>query len=125
MFSYVYSFFYNEKLEKQAEKSLSPSTREKNKRLELIRSLEKQNKKTGINIEKCNSCKTNKSQIKLIYNALTNLFTQSKFILKQINKMKDKNIDLENQIYIQEMLTNITELNNIFDTVYGRVKYNK
>jgi hypothetical protein len=124
MFSYVYSFLYNEKLEKQVGKSLSPSSRERNKILELIRNLEKQNKKTGINIEKCNSCKTNKSQIKLIYNALTNLFTQSKFILKQINKMKDKNIDLENEIYIQEMLTNITELNNIFDTIYGSIENN-
>jgi len=122
MFSYVYSFLYNEKLEKQAEKSLSPSSREKNKLLELILNLEKQNIKTGINIEKCNSCKTNKSQIKLIYNALTNLFTQSKFILKQINKMKDTNIDIENEIYIQEMLTNITELNHIFDTIYDSIE---
>tara|TARA_B100000035_G_C20678120_1_gene412724 strand:- start:74 stop:454 length:381 start_codon:yes stop_codon:yes gene_type:complete len=126
MFSYFYSFFYNdEKNDFEKETILSPKSREKNKFLELIRNLEKQNKKTGVNIEKCKSSKKNKNQLKLIMSALTDLFMQSKFMLKQISKLKDKNIDQENQIYIQEMLTNITELNNIFDTVYGRVKYNK
>ena len=126
MFSYLYSFFYNdEKNDFEKETILSPKSREKNKFLELIRNLEKQNKKTGVNIEKCKSSKKNKNQLKLIMAALTDLFMQSKFMLKQISKLKDKNIDQENQIYIQEMLTNITELNNIFDTVYGRVKYNK
>lgn len=126
MFSYFYSFFYNnEKNDFEKDTILSPKSREKNKFLELIRNLEKQNKKTGVNIEKCKSSKKNKNQLKLIMAALTDLFMQSKFMLKQISKLKDKNIDQENQIYIQEMLTNITELNNIFDTVYGRVKYNK
>lgn len=126
MFSYFYSFFYNdEKNDFEKETILSPKSRENNKLLELIHNLEKQNKKTCVNIEKCKSSKKNKNQLKLIMTALTDLFMQSKFMLKQISKLKDKNIDSENKIYIQEMLTNITELNNIFDTVYGSLKYNK
>ena len=121
MYSYFYSFFYNDG-KNDFEKETILESNEKKKILELIRNLEKQNKKTVVNIEKCISSK-NTNQLKLIRDALTDLFMQSKFMLKQISKIKDKNIDQENQIYIQEMLTNITELNNIFDTVYGRVKY--
>ena len=121
MYSYFYSFFYNDE-KNDFEKETILESNEKKKISELIRNLEKQNKKTVVNIEKCISSK-NTNQLKLIRDALTDLFMQSKFMLKQISKIKDKNIDQENQIYIQEMLTNITELNNIFDTVYGRVKY--
>ena len=123
MISYILSFFYNqEQTEFQKDDILSPNSREKNKTLELIRNLEKQNKRTCFNIEKCKLCKKNKYRIKIIGDALTDLFMQSKFMLKQLIKIKDKNIDQENKIYIQEMLTNITELNNIFDTIYGSIK---
>ena len=84
---------------------------------DLIESLKQHNVIVRQNIEKCKKCKIDKNKIKILYLALTDLFTQSKFMLDQINKFKGI-IDEENKSYVHEMISNISQLNNIFDSIY-------
>ena len=42
-------------------------------------------------------------------------------MIKQLNKMKG-NIHEKNNIYVYQMMNNLSELNNIFDLIYARCK---
>jgi len=122
MFEYFYNnFFYKNEKEKDIIQNTfihSPSTKREDSK-GIIKSLFKENKKAGENIEKCKYYKTNKKQVKLLNDALTELFNQSTFMLKQINKLNNS-IDNKNKYYIQEMITNLSQINNIFVTVCNK-----
>ena len=128
MLTYFYERFFNDKekqiFHKKIENTsfaLSPSTRSDTRKYDYASYLFKENKRAGENIEKCKNCMSNKSQIKVLNEALIDLFTQSKFMLKQIHKLNN-DIDDKNKIFIEEMVTNISQLNNIFDSIYERTK---
>ena len=42
-------------------------------------------------------------------------------MLKQIDKLNN-NIDDKNKFYIQEMINNMLQLNNLFNSIYGGSK---
>ena len=126
MINYFYGRFFNNKeiIDIKIEDAsfvLSPSTRNETKKYDISSYLFKENKRAGENIEKCKNCISNKSHIIFLNTALIDLFTQSKFMLKQIHKLNN-DIDDKNKIFIEEMVTNISQLNNIFDSIYERTK---
>lgn len=127
MLTYIYERFFNKEEQissKRIEDTsfvLSPSTRSDTRKYNYSSYLFKENKRAGENIEKCKNCMSNKSQIKVLNEALIDLFTQSKFMLKQLHKLNN-DIDDRNKIFIEEMVTNISQLNNIFDSIYERTK---
>lgn len=125
MINYIYSFFKGENIPSNKELTktnliFSPTVKKK-ETATIIDLLFKGNQRTKKNIEKCNHIKSNKKQIKLFSKALIDLFTQSKFMLKQIDKLNN-NIDDKNKFYIQEMINNMLQLNNLFNSIYGGSK---
>ena len=110
MINYIYSFFKGENIPSNKELTktnliFSPTVKKKETET-IIDLLFKGNQRIKKNIEKCNHIKSNKKQIKLFSKALIDLFTQSKFMLKQIDKLNN-NIDDKNKFYIQEMINNM------------------
>lgn len=90
--------------------------------IDLITLLNNEKERSIQNIEKCRFCKKCNLQTS-IYNSLNELFNQCTFILIQVQKL-DK-IDEQNKLYIQEMVSSITELNNIFDSIYESIRKKK
>lgn len=90
--------------------------------IDLISLLNNEKERSIQNIEKCRFCKKCNLQTS-IYNSLNELFNQCTFILIQVQKL-DK-IDEQNKLYIQEMVSSITELNNIFDSIYESIRKKK
>ena len=90
--------------------------------IDLITILHNEKERCIKNIEKCRYCKKCNLQT-LTCNSLNELFNHCTFILTQVQKL-DK-IDEQNKLYIQEMVSTITELNNIFDSIYESIRKKK
>lgn len=118
MLPYILSFF-NQNV------SSLPPIREihyPERNIDLVTLLNNEKERSIKNIEKCRFCKKCNLQTS-IYNSLNELFNQCTFILIQVQKL-DK-IDEQNKWYIQEMVSSITELNNIFDSIYESIRKKK
>ena len=123
MLNNIYNYFYTKS--SSVDIKIPPSNRNDTSLIKeqnnLLSSFNKQIIRSKINIEKSNLLKKDKEKIKKITNTLIDIFTKSNFMIKLLNKMKG-NIHEKNNIYVYQMMNNLSELNNIFDLIYARCK---
>ena len=83
--------------------------------------LQKEVKRAKMNIESFNLLSNKKKHgSDLFQKALNETFSQSTYMIKQIDKIGT--IDTKNSLFLQEMHTILHQLNNIYDDIYGGSK---